>query len=77
MKIKSILLLTGLVSLSAIAQEVLPNNQGKFDEVAYRRGNVYRAASGVPGPQYFQNSANYAIEAELDDKTNMLKGKLP
>jgi hypothetical protein len=76
MKINKLLLFTGLLGLTAVAQEILPNNQGKFDEVAYRRGNVYRAASGVPGPQYFQNSASYAIEAELDDKTNMLKGKL-
>jgi hypothetical protein len=69
-------LLLSLLGLSAFAQEAAPNNQPKFDDVAYRRSNVYRSASGVPGPQYWQNNANYVIEAELDDVNNRLKGKM-
>lgn len=65
-----------LISSLSFAQEVEPNNQSEFDDVTYRRGNVYRTASGVPGPEYWQNSADYVIEAELDDKQNTLKGKL-
>jgi hypothetical protein len=76
MRLPNLLLFIGLTGLSALAQEVLPNNQAKFDDVMYRRGNEYRAASGVPGPKYWQNSADYVIEAELDDNTNILKGKL-
>jgi hypothetical protein len=76
MKIIKHLLLFSLFSLGALAQEVTKNNQYLFDDVMYRRGNVYRSASGVPGPQYWQNSASYAIEAELDDKTNILRGRL-
>ncbi len=76
MKITRQLLLIGLMSTAAFAQEVAKNNQPKFDDVAYRRGNVYRSAAGIPGQQYWQNSASYAIEAELDDKTNILRGKV-
>ncbi|KOS05333.1 peptidase M1 [Flavobacterium akiainvivens] len=76
MKLPRLLLLTGLISLTAAAQEVIPNNQHLFDDVMYRRGNDYRAASGVPGPKYWQNSADYVIEADLNDQTNILKGRL-
>lgn len=76
MKITKSLLFFGLLGFTAFAQEIVPNNQSKFDDITYRRGNVYRAASGVPGPQYWQNGADYVIEAELDDKANTLKGKL-
>ena len=76
MKIPKLLLLLCLSGLASFAQEIIPNNQSKFDDVMYRRGNTYRSASGVPGPEYWQNRANYTIEAEFDDKTNVLKGKL-
>lgn len=76
MRIPKFLLLFCFSSLTAFAQEVVPNNQSKFDEIMYRRGNVYRSASGVPGPQYWQNRADYNIDVELDEKANVLKGKL-
>lgn len=69
-------LLVVLVGQPLFAQDVAPNNQSKFDDVMYRRGNVYRSASGVPGPQYWQNNANYEIEAELDEANNMIRGKM-
>lgn len=72
----SLYLLLFLAGLSCYAQEVVPNNQSKFDDITKPRGNEYRAASGVPGPQYWQNAADYAIEAELDDTNNILRGKL-
>lgn len=76
MRIPKFLLLFCFSGLTAFAQDVVPNNQSKFDEIMYRRGNVYRSASGVPGPQYWQNRADYNIEVELDEKANVLKGKL-
>ncbi|MCO6149303.1 M1 family metallopeptidase [Flavobacterium sp. NRK1] len=76
MRIPKILLLFCLSGLTSFAQEVLQNNQYKFDDVMYRRGNVYRSASGVPGPEYWQNRADYNIEAEIDDKAGILKGKM-
>lgn len=76
MRITKFLLLFCLTGFTAFAQEAIQNNQSKFDDIMYRRGNVYRSASGVPGPQYWQNRADYAIETELDDKNNILKGKM-
>src|SRR5688572_29520744 len=76
MRTSKLLLLFCLSGLTSFAQEVIQNNQSKFDDVMYRRGNIYRSASGVPGPEYWQNKADYAIEVDLDDKANTLKGKL-
>lgn len=39
-------------------------------------GNMYRAASGKPGPAYWQNAANYTIKATLDDKQDKITGKV-
>ncbi len=36
--------------------------------------NAYRSASGVPGPQFWQNRADYAIQATLDPATRKLTG---
>ena len=30
--------------------------------------NMYRTASGAPGPEYYQQQADYKIDVELDDK---------
>lgn len=38
-------------------------------------GNVYRSASGAPGPQYWQNKADYDIDVTLNETTNTLTGK--
>jgi len=76
MRIPRLLLFLSLTGITAFAQEITKNNQSEFDDVMYRRGNEYRSASGKPGPQYWQNRADYAIEAELDDVNNILKGKL-
>lgn len=37
-------------------------------------GNEYRAANGEPGPAYWQNRADYQIEAKLDDTKNLVEG---
>ncbi|MEX2594222.1 MAG: M1 family metallopeptidase [Anditalea sp.] len=58
------------------AQQVKENNQDVFDDFTYRQGSAYRTASGKPGPDYWQNSADYIIEAELDDSTHIMKGKV-
>src|SRR5680860_1218051 len=58
------------------AQQVEQNNQDLFDGFTYRQGSAYRTASGKPGPEYWQNEANYLIEAELDDSTHMVTGKV-
>lgn len=37
--------------------------------------NMYRTASGAPGPEYYQQQADYKIDVELDDKNQKLYGK--
>jgi len=37
-------------------------------------GNDYRAGSGAPGQHYWQNRADYRINASLDDEKNVLTG---
>ena len=36
--------------------------------------NRYRSANGAPGPDYWQNRADYVITANLDPKTKTLTG---
>ena len=36
--------------------------------------NMYRTASGAPGPEYYQQQADYKIDVELDDKNQKMYG---
>ena len=36
--------------------------------------NMYRTASGAPGPEYYQQQADYKMDIELDDKKTRLYG---
>ena len=38
--------------------------------------NAYRSAGGMPGPGYWQNRANYAIEATLDTARQEIRGSV-
>ena len=51
-------------------------HQGKFEQLGTTlpTPNTYRTGSGAPGPQYWQQQADYEITAELDDKTQVLTG---
>ncbi|HYC84404.1 MAG TPA: M1 family peptidase, partial [Chryseosolibacter sp.] len=48
--------------------------QGKFEQLgeALPTPNGYRTASGAPGPAYWQQRADYVINVEVDDNTQML-----
>ncbi|MGN6639156.1 MAG: M1 family metallopeptidase [Mucilaginibacter sp.] len=39
-----------------------------------KNGNEFRAADGAPGPKYWQNRADYQLNAKLDDQTNQITG---
>jgi hypothetical protein len=39
-------------------------------------GNLFRSADGTPGPEYWQNEADYEIEAELDTASKVLSGNV-
>lgn len=56
------------------AQENQPGWQGKFEQLGedLPTPNSYRTGSGSPGPNYWQQRADYVINAEVDDNTQML-----
>jgi hypothetical protein len=35
--------------------------------------NMFRTASGAPGPAYYQQQADYKIDIELDDKNSKIE----
>ncbi|MBK6264440.1 M1 family metallopeptidase [Marivirga sp. S37H4] len=75
-----IIKLTFLLMLAATftvsAQKVDSNKQEVFDFFGDRDGNRYRSASGKPGPEYWQNSADYKINATLNPEEDLLTGNI-
>jgi hypothetical protein len=68
-----------------LAQEkpttVTPKQSGKYDTSKFSQmydllatPNMFRTASGAPGPAYYQQQADYKIDVELDDKNAKLSG---
>src|SRR6476620_8088106 len=73
------------VALPAVAQG--PGSAMPFDTtgvadtsmsapIALPAPNAYRLGSGSPGPKYWQNRADYDLEATLDTGKTTLQGKL-
>jgi Peptidase family M1 domain len=73
------------ISTSIIAQEVKETSktkeQGHEDTNKFKQmydllatPNMYRTASGAPGPEYYQQQADYKMDIELDDKNAKLFG---
>lgn len=62
-------------SLTATAQE--NKWQGKFEQLdqILPTPNSYRTSSGAPGVNYWQQRADYEIDVELNDETQVLTGK--
>ena len=52
-------------------------NQGSFKQLydEFATPNGYRSATGKPGPDYYQQQADYKIDLELDDKNTKLYGE--
>ena len=52
-------------------------NQSKFKQMyeEFSTPNTYRSASGAPGPDYYQQQANYKMDIELDDKNAKIYGE--
>ncbi len=64
-----------------ISQEAEEKQEGHINNNKFRQlyqefssPNIYRAASGAPGPSYYQQQADYKINIELDDKNKMIYG---
>ena len=81
----SVALATTALSFAAAAQG--PSTPRTFDTtgvsdtsmfapIALPTPNSYRLGSGAPGPKYWQNRADYDLEATLDTAKTTLQGKL-
>ncbi|HWV64956.1 M1 family metallopeptidase [Chitinophaga sp.] len=74
------LYLAGVLCCSALllqAQNNPGSNHGnRFEQLGtmLQTPNMYRSASGAPGPKYWQQRADYDIEAQLDDEQQKLTG---
>ena len=60
---------------------VTPKQAGRYDTNKFSQmydllatPNMFRTASGAPGPAYYQQQADYKIDVELDDKNAKLMG---
>ncbi|MDH4058171.1 MAG: M1 family peptidase, partial [Cyclobacteriaceae bacterium] len=65
-----------LCSLSVLIASGQTPWQGKFEQLGpmLPTPNEYRTGSGSPGPDYWQQQADYVITAELNDETQSLVG---
>ena len=71
-----VLVLTLLFTTPAAAQQTdMPTHNGAtFAPLDLPHPNAHRTASGEPGPDYWQQRADYHIEATLDPATHRLTG---
>ncbi|MBS1949520.1 MAG: Peptidase [Cytophagales bacterium] len=66
-----------LLPLVLIGQNSNYNQHEAFAPVFYPSyGDEIRAADGTPGPKYWQNKADYKIEASLDDNRHHVSGNV-
>lgn len=65
------------LAISAFGQYPSNYDDNKFKQLEelLPTPNVYRAGSGEPGPNYWQQKADYDIEVELDDENQRIIGK--
>ena len=77
----SILFLFAAVSVAQEAgqkeREPGHSNQSKFKQLyeEFATPNTYRSASGAPGPDYYQQQADYVMDIRLDDENAKIYGE--
>ena len=70
-----VILVSFAFSISLFAQETIYDQREAFNPQFYPYpGNDFRSASGEPGPRYWQNKADYKINATLDTATHKVSG---
>jgi hypothetical protein len=76
MKQKLFLCLLVIAPMLLHAQNPGSNHGNRFEQLGYLLAdpNMYRSASGIPGPKYWQQRADYEIAAEIDEPQQRLKG---
>ncbi len=65
-----------IIIFTAIAIQAIAQEGKKFEQLGTMlpTPNEYRSASGSPGPEYWQQKADYVINVELDDNKQTIKG---
>jgi hypothetical protein len=63
------------IASNLLSQENLNNSKFKQLHEELPTPNVYRTASGAPGHEYYQQTADYLIDVELDEVNNIIHGK--
>lgn len=79
---KTLLLLAVLcMPISFYAQEKEEREQGHTNQNKFRQlyqefstPNQYRTASGAPGHEYYQNTADYVMDVKLNEDTKVISG---
>jgi hypothetical protein len=76
MKRKFLIIIFSAIGMTAYAQQQGESWKGKFEQLGevLPTPNSYRTGSGAPGPNYWQQRADYVINVEVDDNTQMLTG---
>lgn len=80
-KLSLLLFFPALLFAQEKTAAVAPKQTGKYDSNKFSQmydllatPNMFRTASGAPGPAYYQQQADYKINIELDDKNSTLSG---
>lgn len=72
---KSVLSVLVIFLVGGLLAQSVYNHKEAFNPQFYPyTGNDYRSASGEPGPKYWQNRADYKINAALDTGTHVVSG---
>ncbi|MEY3445183.1 MAG: hypothetical protein RLZZ519_3464, partial [Bacteroidota bacterium] len=76
MNLKKYGLILGMLMATVFVEAQVFNDMSKFKQLQQElpTPNAYRTASGAPGHEYYQQKADYAIEVEIDDDKQILRG---
>ena len=74
MKKISLIVLSIFISTSIFAQSKYDHREAFHPFFYPYPGNEFRSASGEPGPKYWQNKANYSIQAAINPDDHSIKG---
>ncbi|MBX7126678.1 MAG: M1 family peptidase, partial [Cyclobacteriaceae bacterium] len=72
-----ILIVFAVLAVTTASAQEQGKWQGKFEQLDQMlpTPNEYRNSAGGPGSKYWQQRADYVIDAEIDEQTNILHGK--
>ncbi|MFN2571710.1 MAG: M1 family metallopeptidase [Gemmatimonadales bacterium] len=66
--------MVALIAIIALATQQAVADSSPFRALALPPAKPSRSASGAPGPRYWQQRADYTLQATLDTATNVLRG---